>query len=100
MRHKPGNRRALETFDFKFENTTYHISYSRYPNGNVSEVFVVCGKPGSAISHMGRDLGIAISVMLQSGMLLSDLSQSMTRLDDGSPAGPLGALIEHLMEEW
>ena len=100
MRHKLPARHGIETFNFSFDSVTYHISFSRFPNGNPSEVFVVCGKPGSALAHMGRDLGIAVSVMLQSGMFLTDLSQSLTRHDDGTPAGPLGKLIEEMMALW
>lgn len=100
MRSKPPNRRATENFDFQFFGERYSISFGRFPNGNISEVFVVAGKKGSQLDAIARDLGIMISVALQSGLLISDILPSVTRLDDHSPAGPLGIVLEHLNEEW
>lgn len=100
MRSKLPNRRAIETISFNFMGTAYSISFGRHENGNISEVFVQAGKPGSEKEALTRDIGLAISVMLQHGLLISDLLPSVTRLDDGSPAGPLGAILEHLNEEW
>jgi len=100
MRTRTPNRRAIESFDFTHGNNHYHIGYSRFSNGNIREIFVDAGKPDSAVHTIGRDIGIALSIMLQSGMLLSDFHKSMTQLDDGEPAGPLGIIIKRLVEEW
>lgn len=100
MRHEPANRRATETFEFDFRQTKYTVTFGRFPNGNISEIFVDAGKPGSELHNLGQDLGIVISIMLQHGILISDLEGSLIRLDDGTPAGPLGELIRRMRDIW
>lgn len=99
-RLKPRNRRATETLTFTFMSATYHVSFGRAPNGNISEIFVVAGKVGSAVEAMARDLGIAVSIMLQSGILLTDIERSLTHNEDGTSAGPLGEIIKQMKAVW
>lgn len=100
MRRRLANRHQIESISLYHDQHKYDVSFSRFPNGNIAEVFVSGGKVGSPLQAISRDIGIAISIMLQHGMLISDISSSMTKLDDGSPAGPLGAILERLHKEW
>lgn len=105
MRHKLSNRHSIQITSLVYRDAAgvpyeFQISYSRFPNNNIAEVFVSSGKVGSTMYAMARDIGVALSIMFQSGMLISDLSGSMTQLDNGEPAGPLGAILKKLQEEW
>ena len=67
--------------------------------GALSEVFYSDGmKSGTDLQHTIGDACVIVSVALQHGVPLADLSRSLGRDDDGRPASILGALIGALVE--
>lgn len=84
----------------------YHITWSPFVDkgdvpipGTVAEIFVVGGKVGNPMQALTRDMGLAVSIAMQHGVTIQELLDSLTRLDDGQPAGPLGSILEKLKVE-
>lgn len=94
IRHSLPNRRASETLEFEHEGHRYRGSVSYDRRGRPLEVFLTTGKPGTGVETVSRDAAVAVSLALQHGTPLETLRRAMTRLDDGSPAGPLGVLLD------
>ncbi len=92
-KHLP-NRRPSEVVQFEHEGHRYLGSVSVDFFGCPVEVFLSTGKPGTGIETVSRDAAVAVSLALQHGTPLDTLRRAMTRLDDGSPAGPLGLLLD------
>ena len=90
------NRRPCETLEFEHEGHRYRgcIGFDR--RGRPLEVFLSTGKPGAGVETACRDAAVAVSLALQHGAPIDTLRHAMTRLDDGSPAGPLGVLLDAL----
>ena len=91
MRERLKNRHHNRRYRFNFGGHRYYGEIGFYPDWRPGELFLDCGKAGTDMQHMARDLAVAVSLGLQHGMTLEQLRASVTRLDDGSPAGPLGS---------
>ena len=94
MRKHLPNRRPSETFEFEHEGHRYIGSVSFDRRGQPFEVFLTTGKPGSGVETVGRDCAVAVSLALQHGTPMGLLQHALTRLDDGSAAGPMGKLLD------
>ncbi|MCR6672178.1 hypothetical protein [Devosia ginsengisoli] len=82
-RHSPGT--AAEQIE------TMIVSYSRYPDGRIGEVFVNCENRRSERSiGLWADLGIIVSIALQRGATLTELSSAMSR----GEINHLGKIVE------
>jgi hypothetical protein len=89
------NRREAEVFSFEHNGIAFSGSVSRrQEDWRVVEVFLDGGKPGTAVQSVARDTAVAASLALQHGTPIEVLRQALTRNDDGTPAGPLGALLD------
>jgi hypothetical protein len=93
--HLP-HRRPCETISFEHEGHRYKATVGYYADGRIGEIFLVGGKPGTALDHSCRDAAVATSLALQSGVDIEVLRKAVTRLDGGEPAGPLGVLLDRL----
>jgi ribonucleoside-diphosphate reductase alpha chain len=94
------NRRPSEVHCFACEGVTYHGGIGfEWATGRPMEVFLDAGKPGSPAAASARDAAVAVSLALQFGCPLETLRQALTRLDDGRAAGPLGTLLDLVMED-
>lgn len=91
-------RRPSETFRFEHGGFRYFGSVSFTPEGKIGEVFLQTGKTGTELEAMARDLAVVASIALQHGAETDVLRKALTRLDDGRPAGPLGAFLDLLAE--
>ena len=83
------NRRKSETVSFIHEGLRFHGCVSRYADGRIGEVFLDLAKPGAAAGIASKDAAVAASLALQFGCPPAVLSRALTRLSDGSGAGPL-----------
>jgi hypothetical protein len=95
----PENRRPSETLRFEHDGHRYFatIGFANLDDrlrGKISEVFMDAGKPGSSVQHMARDGAVILSLALQHGCPIDVLRRAVTRLDDGSPAGPFGKILD------
>lgn len=94
IRTRLPNRRASQTYEFTHENHTYLGSVSFDRCGRPLEIFLSTRKPGSGVETVSRDGAVLASLALQHGASLETLRRAVTRLDNGLPAGPLGALLD------
>lgn len=90
------NRRETETFRFDHKGIRHFVSFSRYSDGRIAEVFLDAGKVGSDAQLYARDAAVVLSLALQFGADIDTLKNAVTRGDEGEPAGPLGVLLDML----
>lgn len=96
-RERLPNRRPNESFGFEKDGHRYDVTVGKYRDGRLAEIFIGCGKIGTAIEVNARDGAILISLLLQHGCPLNEIQRALTRNMDGSAAGPLGALVDRLL---
>jgi hypothetical protein len=102
MRERLPARRAHTSFRFRFWNRDFTIGVGREPAGQrapIREVFVNGGKSGEHIEILARDSAVLISLALQHGVPLGEMRHAITRNPDGSPMGPVGAILDHIHGE-
>jgi hypothetical protein len=97
-RHLP-NRREHELLDFEHNGFAYVAGIGRFPDGELAEVFLNARKNGTAIASAGQDAAIVASLALQHGANPDTLRRALTRNEDGSASGPLGAVLDLLAAE-
>jgi hypothetical protein len=90
------NRRRSENFDFEHDGCRFTTTVGYAPDGDVAEVFLNSSKLGSDRDSSARDAAISISLALQHGTPLDILRGAVTRNADGSPASPIGRLLDLL----
>jgi hypothetical protein len=75
------------------------VTYSRDTAGQIREVFVTAGKPGSPAEASLRDAGLLLSLLLQHGMTVTQIREALTRAADDKPASQVGVIVDTLAEE-
>lgn len=97
------NREALphRRYSEVLEHTThrgilYTITVGYYDDGRPAEVFVDAGKAGSDAQINARDAAILMSLLLQYGCPVSHIRQAISREEDGTAQGPIGAILDIL----
>lgn len=98
MRLALPNRRLASRFKFHHGGIRYYATLGFEPDGEPREIFLQGGKAGSAIEAVARDTAVFASLALQYGCPLEVMQKAITRLDDGSPAGPGGRLLDLIAE--
>lgn len=88
------NRRPSLSIAFRHGSIDFHGTVSYGAGGYITEVFLSGGKPGSEVEAAARDCAVIASLAIQHGAPLETIRKALTRLDDGSAAGPLGALLD------
>jgi hypothetical protein len=91
------NRRSSETFDLEFRHRPYIVGHARYDDGSLAEVFIDCVKASSDAADDARDIAVLISIAVQHGVPAETIRTALTRLEDGSPAGLGGRVMDELM---
>jgi hypothetical protein len=99
MRERLENRRRCESFEFVHAELRFTLTFSRYSDGRVSEIFLSSHKPGSAIESVVRDAAILTSIALQFGAPIETIRHGLTRDDAGRPATAIGAALDALAME-
>lgn len=97
-REKLRNRRQTLSLTVQHKNRDYLGSVSYFESGRVAEAFIQCGKAGTEIEALGRDTAVILSLALQYGCPLEILREAITREEDGTAAGPVGALLDKIEE--
>ena len=95
MRQTIPNRRMSEIIAFRHSGIAYtgSVSYCE-DNGLACEVFLDGGKAGTAVQSVARDSAVAVSLALQYGAPVSVIRAALARNGDGTPSGPLGAMLD------
>jgi ribonucleoside-diphosphate reductase alpha chain len=88
------NRRDADVLRFEHDGIAFTGTIGLYPNDTPGEVFLEGGKPGSATQALARDVAVIASLAMQHGCPIESLRHAVTRLDDGSAAGPMGRLLD------
>jgi hypothetical protein len=88
-------RRAHEAISFRHWGIDYTAGFGRASETDpVQEVFLNCGKTGGQSDTLARDSAVLLSIALQYGVPIETMKHAITRNVDGSPAGPIGALLD------
>jgi hypothetical protein len=99
-RERLPQRRNHHLIDFKHDGLRYTAGLGHFPDGRLAEVFLnVPGRVGSSIEVVARDVATVASIALQYGAPLETLRRAVTRNADGSAGGPLGAILDLLVNE-
>lgn len=98
------NRRESCILDVWYNNERYHVSYSRepgptYPSTPIKEVFIHGPKVGSDADSLSFTMGVALSIALQRGATLDELSHSVARHPNGDASDFIGHIIDTLKKE-
>lgn len=97
-RQRLPNRRECETYEFERDGLTYTVSLGRaHANAPIQELFINAGKSGANIESLMCDASTAISVALQHNATPEELAHSITRNPDGSPASPIGQILDDMV---
>jgi hypothetical protein len=96
--HLP-NRRPHVVVEFAHDGIRYSAGLGVFGDDRPAEVFLNAGKAGTAIETYARDAAILLSLLLQHGCPIATARHAVTRNQDGSPSGPLGALLDLLARE-
>ena len=102
-RQRLPNRRFADTIEFEHDTGTSTLHYvatvGHFEDGTVAEIFLNANKQGTFSDTNARDAAIAASLALQYGCPVTTLRKALTRNADGSPAGPLGHLLDIVEEK-
>lgn len=103
-RERLSQRRICETVGFTFDNQRGIARFSRFDapdwkDGDIAELFVDIGRPGSGLRAATNAAAVMASIALQRGAPIDELRNALPKLDDGSPAEPLGAAVEAILKE-
>jgi hypothetical protein len=87
-------RRVAETLEFQHRGINYTASVGFYDDGRLGEAFLDGVKAGTDAQINAKDGAVILSIALQYGVPLAVLRHAAARDDEGSPQGPLGALLD------
>jgi hypothetical protein len=88
------NRRLCQTFDFESQGLKFTASFSRFPDGSISELFIRNHKASSMAGINASDAAVLFSIARQYGAPLDVLRKALMRESDGKAAGPLAAALD------
>jgi hypothetical protein len=114
LRHRMPQRRESETFRLRHiwgratpteQAETMLVKVGHYPDGRIGEVFLYCDNHHNerAIT-LWHDIGVLVSIALQYGASIEELSAAMTRGEVNVmgkmqvvPGSPAGTVLEALL---
>lgn len=94
------NRRQNLSVNFDHGRASFHGTASHDGADKIMEIFLSGGKPGSELEAATRDCAVIASLAIQFGAPLDVIRKALTRLDDGSAAGPMGAFLDLIQKEF
>ena len=97
-RERLANRRLSESFALDLHGLRYTVTFSRFPDGRIGEVFIQNHKRGNASDVAVRDAGILLSFCLQFGCPIETISRALSRNSDGSASGVMAAVLDRIAE--
>lgn len=86
-------RHELDAFEFELAGVIYHVTIGRSVDGQIAEVFLDAGKPGSAINIMAKDAAVVFSIARQFGAPVQAISAALSQELNGKHIGPLGIAL-------
>lgn len=97
MRQRLPNRRPSVTVTSTWpahSGTPLHIAVGFDKNGAPSEIFGRAKRPESDLDNVVDDSAVLISLLLQHGATLKDISHSLGKARDGNPTSVIGAIVD------
>ena len=91
------NQRASVSFNFEMNGLIYTVTYSKFANGRIAEIFLA--SQGLQADANGRDAAVAASLALQFACPLDVLRNALLRDIRGMAAIPLGAVLDLVAEQ-
>jgi hypothetical protein len=93
-RNRLPNRRSSITFGFECNGLRYSATISRYPSGNLAEIFVNNSKVGSDSDSSAKDSAVVASIALRHGVPLDVIRKALLRDSRGRASSPLGVALD------
>jgi ribonucleoside-diphosphate reductase alpha chain len=94
------DRRGHELVDFEHGGFCYTAGLGRFKDGRLAEIFLnVSAKGGTPLETASRDAAVTASLALQHGASVETIRHAITRNEDGSASGAVGALLDLLAAE-
>lgn len=87
-------RRASISFNFQCNGLGYCATISRYPSGDLAEIFLNNTKAGSHSDSAANDSAIVASLALQHGVSVDVIRKALLRDSRGNASSPLGAALD------
>ena len=97
IRHRLPNRRASETFNLEVQGLAYVCTFSRFPDGRISELFLSNHKTNSSADVNARDAAITFSIAVQHGADPEIIRRALCRDGNGRASGPLAAALDRIL---
>lgn len=88
-RERLPNRRPGEAFDFEHAGRRWTLTFARFPDGRVAEVFIDAGRV-DPLSSLAQESALLASIALQHGCPIETLKHALA----GRNGGPLAAGLE------
>jgi hypothetical protein len=88
------DRRASESFSFRWNGMAFAATISRYSDGRLAEIFLTNGKVGSDTDAAARDSAVMCSLALQFGTPVETIRRALLRDAHGVAASPLGRALD------
>ncbi len=98
-RRRLPNRRASENFEVVANGLLYRVTASRFPNGDLAEIFIGNGKAGSDSDTAAKDSAVVCSIALQYGVPIETIRRALMRDSQGRPNGPLGVALDLIADD-
>ena len=86
-RERPSNCRNCWSFNMLHGGLTVHVSFGRFADGRLSEIFLDVGKAGSDVQQHAEACAVLASLCLQHGVAVETIIHAVA-------GGPLAAALE------
>jgi hypothetical protein len=93
-RQRLENRRHSENFSFELDGLKYTATFSRFPDGRISELFLNNHKAGNQSDTNAKDAAILLSFALGFGADINEIRKSLCRNSQGRASGPICAALD------
>lgn len=93
-RERLPNRRRHLVFEIEHGGQCYTAGVGHFADGRPAELFLTAAKVGTAADANARDAAVLLSLALQHGCPIETARHAILRNADGSPAGPIGAVLD------
>ena len=98
-RQRLSDRRQSRIVDLDFGGRQYAVGIGYFPDGRPGEVFAKGAKIGSSMDAILDDACVTLSLLLQHSVQPAAIAKSMSRIRDGQPASPIGAMVDLIASE-
>jgi hypothetical protein len=96
QRERLPNRRTCESSNFELDGLRFTLTFSRFADGRIGELFLTNHKSGNQSDTNARDAAIILSFALQHGADVDAIRKALCRDSAGRALGPVGAALDLL----